>query len=252
MRDVLRIVVHYGRIRGFLLDFRLREEAGAAILSAHDIMPLGPVHAVAVEELLAMFATPLSGSPGALRPTEIRVDYPAPAHRAQYERLYDCPIRFGAGSVEVRIPREALDIPSEMPNAEMVRICEERCQAILERLGSGGGTADRVRSHILAGRRGFQLERVAHRMAMTPRTLRRRLREEGTSFRDVVGDVRKGLALDYLESSDLSLEEIAALLGYEDAANFNRAFRRWVGDAPGRYRSTRAGLVERQHGRSSA
>ena len=55
--------------------------------------------------------------------------------------------------------------------------------------------------------------------------------------RDVVGDVRKGLALDYLESSDLPLEEIAALLGYEDAANFNRAFRNWVGDAPGRHRS---------------
>jgi AraC-like DNA-binding protein len=65
------------------------------------------------------------------------------------------------------------------------------------------------------------------------------LGEEGVPLRDV----RKGLALDYLESSDLSLEEIAALLGCEDAANFNRAFRRWVGDAPGRYRSTRAGLA---------
>ena len=107
---------------------------------------------------------------------------------------------------------EALDIPSQMSNAEMARICEERCQAILARLGSGGRTADRVRSHLMARPRGFELEAVAQRMATTARTLRRRLREEDTTFRDVVGDVRKGLALDYLESSDLSLEEIAGLL----------------------------------------
>ena len=235
-RDQLRIVVHYARIRGFLLDFDFREEGGVAILSAHDIMPLGPVHQVAVEELLAMFGTPRSSSSGFVRSMEIHVDYAAPPHRALYEQLYDCPIRFEAETVELRIPSEALDVPSEMSNAEMARICEERCQAILQRLGSGGQMVDRVRSHIMAGPRRLQLESVALQMAMSPRTLRRRLREEGTTFRDVVGDVRKGLALDYLESSDLSLEEIAALLGYEDAANFNRAFRKWVGEAPGRYR----------------
>ncbi len=237
MRDVLRILLHYGAIRGFLLDFRLREEAGVAILSAQDIMPLGPIHKMAVEELLAMFATPGSNLIADANPTEIRIDYAAPAHRAQYEKLYACPVRFAADAVEFRFPSEALDVPSEMSNAEMVRICEERCQAILERLGSAGRTADRVRSHLVATPRGFRLEAVATRMAMSPRTLRRRLREAGTTFRDVVGDVRKGLALDYLESSDLALEEIASLLGYEDAANFNRAFRKWVGDAPGRYRS---------------
>jgi AraC-like DNA-binding protein len=123
-----------------------------------------------------------------------------------------------------------------MSNAQMLQICEERCQAILERLGSGGQMADRVRSQLLAAR-GFQLAAVAGRMAMSPRTLRRRLREEDTSFREVVGDVRKGLALDYLETSDLPLEEIATLLGYEDAANFNRAFRRWMGVAPARHRN---------------
>jgi len=124
-----------------------------------------------------------------------------------------------------------------MSNVQMLRICEERCQAIVERLGSGGQMADRVRSHILAGR-GFGLGAVGKHMAMSPRSLRRRLRDEGTSFRDVVGDVRKGLALDYLKTSDLDLEEIATLLGYEDAANFNRAFRRWVGVAPARHRNS--------------
>jgi AraC-like DNA-binding protein len=192
---------------------------------------------MAVEELLAMFAAPRprrgSAVPG---PSEIHIDYPAPAHRAQYEALYDCPIHFAANAVELWIPNALLDVPREMSNAEMLRICEERCQAILARLGSGGQMADRVRSQILAAR-GFQLDPVAGRMGISPRTLRRGLREEGTSFREVVGDVRKGLALDYLETSELQLEEIATLLGYEDAANFNRAFRRWVGVAPARHRN---------------
>jgi len=240
-RDVLRIVGHYSRIRGFLLDFRFREEGGVAILSAHEILPLGPIHQVAVEELLAMFGSRRSGARSFVQPTEIRIDYRAPAHRARYEALYDCPIRFGSDALEFRFFGKALDVPREMSNAEMVRICEERCQAILERLGSGGHIVDRVRSHLVAPPRGFELDAVASRMAMTPRTLRRRLKDEGTTFRNVVGDVRKGLALDYLETSDLPLEEIAGLLGYEDAANFNRAFRKWVGDAPGRHRSKRAG-----------
>ena len=235
-RDELRITVHYARIRGFLLDFQLREEADLTILSVHDIMPLGPVHAMAVEELLAMFATPRSDRDSVAGPSEIHIDYPAPVHRAQYEALYDCPIHFGADTFELRIPNAVLDVPRAMSNAQMLRICEERCQAILARLGSGGQMADRVRSQLLAAR-SFGLDAVATRMAMSPRTLRRRLREEGTSFREVVGDVRKGLALDYLETSELPLEEIATLLGYEDAANFNRAFRRWVGIAPARHRN---------------
>jgi AraC-like DNA-binding protein len=236
-RDELRITFHYARIRGFLLDFQLREETDFTALCAHDIMPLGPAHEMAVEELLAMFAGPPSRRGATASPSEIYIDYPAPAHRPQYDALFNCPIHFGAETAELRIPNAVLDVPRAMSNKQMLRICEERCQAILERLGSGGQMADRVRSQLLAAR-GFGLDAVATRMAMSPRTLRRRLRVEGTSFRAVVGDVRKGLALDYLETSDLALEEIATLLGYEDAANFNRAFRRWMGVAPARYRNS--------------
>lgn len=235
-RDELRITVHYARIRGFPLDFQLREEADVTVLSVHDIMPLGLVHAMAVEELRAMFAPSTSVPDAGTGPSEIHIDYPAPAHRAQYETLYDCPIHFSADTVELWISNEVLDVPREMSNTQMLRICEERCQAILARLGSEGQMADRVRSQLLATG-GFGLDAIATQMAMSQRTLRRRLQEEGTSFREVVGDVRKGLALDYLETSNLPLEEIATLLGYEDAANFNRAFRRWVGIAPARHQN---------------
>jgi AraC-like DNA-binding protein len=82
---------------------------------------------------------------------------------------------------------------------------------------------------------------------MSARTLRRRLREEGVSFREVLADVRKSLALDYLERSTLSVAEIANLLGYEEPANFHRAFRKWTSEGPGRYRSRLASSAKRAH-----
>jgi AraC-like DNA-binding protein len=154
-----------------------------------------------------------------------------------YERLFDCPILFDAEAIEIHLSSESLDVPLEMSDAEMARICEERCEMILARLGVAGGFVDRVRAELLSGPRRFpDLDTVARAMAVSPRTLCRRLNEEGASFRQVLDDVRKSLALDYVESSDLPLQQIAALLGYEEPANFHRAFRKWVGVTPGRYR----------------
>jgi AraC-like DNA-binding protein len=240
--QALRILVRYTAIRGSFLGFRLRFRGRLAILRAFDAMSLGPVHETAVEEMLALLAQKEPWSAGPLiTPIEIRLDYPAPAHRALYEQLLECPIRFGADAVEWRFPVKHLDTPLELSNAEMARLCEQRCEMILTRLGTAGGFVDRVRTELLADPHRFpDLKAVAQALRVSPRTLRRRLKEEGSSFREVLNQVRKNLALDYLEQSNLSMEEIASLLSYEDAANFSRAFARWMGDSPGRYRARQA------------
>jgi AraC-like DNA-binding protein len=242
VRQALKLLVRYTAIRGSFLGFRLRSQGRIAILSAFETMPLGRVHETAVEEMLALLAQRGPWIAGPLvRPTEIRVDYPAPAHRAMYEGLYECPIDFGADAVEWRFPKKHLDAPLELSNAEMARICEQRCEMILTRLGVAGGFVDRVRTELLAEPDRFpDLEAVARALHVSPRTLRRKLKEDGSSFREVLSQVRKNLALDYLERSNLSLEEIATLLSYQDAANFSRAFGRWMGDTPGRYRTRQA------------
>jgi AraC-like DNA-binding protein len=254
VRQALEILVRYTAIRGSFLGFRFRVGGRVAILSAVDAMPLGRVHEMAVEEMLGIWAQkgPWRAGP-ILKPIEIRIDYPAPAHREMYERLYDCPFRFGADTVEWRFPQKILDAPLELSNAEMARICEQRCEVILTRLGAAGGFVDRVRTELLAEPYCFpDLEAVAHAIHVSPRTLRRKLKEEGSSFREILEQVRKSLALDYLERSNLALEEIATLLSYGDAANFNRAFARWTGDTPGRYRTrrvSRAASSRRRHRR---
>jgi AraC-like DNA-binding protein len=72
---------------------------------------------------------------------------------------------------------------------------------------------------------------------MSARTLRRKLREEDTSFRQLVDELRRDFALRYLRDTDLTVEEIAETLGFSDAANFRHAFRRWTNTAPYEFRS---------------
>jgi AraC-like DNA-binding protein len=84
------------------------------------------------------------------------------------------------------------------------------------------------------------LEDVAQHLAMAPRSLRRRLDEEQTSFRNLVEAERKQLAVQLLEGTDMKLDEMALQLGYSDTASFTRAFRRWFNRAPGEYRRTSA------------
>jgi AraC-like DNA-binding protein len=73
---------------------------------------------------------------------------------------------------------------------------------------------------------------------MTPQTLRRRLREEGHGYQELKDDLRRDAAIDYLGRPDLTLIDIANLVGFSEASTFHRAFRKWTGVAPGEYRQT--------------
>ncbi|MGE3630895.1 MAG: helix-turn-helix transcriptional regulator, partial [Sandaracinaceae bacterium] len=79
---------------------------------------------------------------------------------------------------------------------------------------------------------------TAKKLAMAPRTVRRPLADEGTRFRALLEAARRRDALRLLETSGLAAHEVAAMLGYENGANFTRAFRRWTGQTPSQYRDS--------------
>jgi len=74
-------------------------------------------------------------------------------------------------------------------------------------------------------------------MAMSSRTLHRKLDGLGTSFRRIQDDVRKNLALDYLKNTSMNVDQIAGRLGYSETTNFRRAFKQWTGDVPSHYQN---------------
>jgi AraC-like DNA-binding protein len=91
-----------------------------------------------------------------------------------------------------------------------------------------------IAAELAAGR--ATAARIAKRLAMHPRTLHRRLREEGTTLRTLLDTMRRDLAGRHLATSQLTIAEIADRLGFSDPTAFNKAFRRWTGDSPRAFR----------------
>jgi AraC-like DNA-binding protein len=95
---------------------------------------------------------------------------------------------------------------------------------------------DEVRRAVETGKP--ELGAVARALGMSTRTVQRRLRVEGTSFHGVVANVREELARNYLTNHTLTLVQVSVLLGFSEASAFTRAFKRWTGSPPSRWRAT--------------
>lgn len=107
------------------------------------------------------------------------------------------------------------------------------CKLELDRLSSAHSMAARLERLMLENKSSFPSLSVSARLLnLTPRTLHRRLRDEGASYKEVLESVRRRLAREYLNGRNVGVKEAGYLLGYTDAANFRRAFRRWFGVPP--------------------
>jgi AraC-like DNA-binding protein len=170
-------------------------------------------------------------------PRELRVAYgPADATRGCAETL-GCPILFGQVDNKFIFDASWLDgapkLGNEATYALILSLCDQLMEEFELRVGVVGGVREAL-LHNLG--RPASLSAVARHLKMSTRTLRRRLQEEGTSYRDVVDGLRTQMAIKYLRDTDLSVEEIAFSLGFSDAVSFRQAFRRWTKAAPNEFR----------------
>ncbi|MGQ7957846.1 AraC family transcriptional regulator [Pseudomonas sp. SP16.1] len=176
----------------------------------------------------------LLGAPLPLSCLELRQQ--APAEVAPFVEAFGLVPRFAVGANRIGLAAELLDAPLPRANSQLVSACEQQCQALLARHQWQQGLAGRVRQLLLqAPGQMSDMEAVAARLHVSSRTLRRRLIDEGTSFRALQDEVRQALAEQLLAAGGLSLEEIAERLGYGELSNFIHAFKRWKGTTPGRY-----------------
>lgn len=149
-------------------------------------------------------------------------------------------VEYDRGRTAIRFPREMLDEPLPQADPHTLAVCVAQCEQILERRQRRHGLSARVRSELLSAPGEMPgLDTVATSLHMHPRTLRRRLAEEGTSFRTLTNDVRATLATELLSQVGLTVEQVARRLGYAETAAFNHAFSRWFGVAPNEYRRSR-------------
>ena len=117
------------------------------------------------------------------------------------------------------------------------RIREESSLRLLNCMDIGEDIISRVNRHLLSTPGEFpKLDAVARRLCLGARTLRRRLQELDTGYQQILDEVKRELAIEYLRTTSLTVQEIAELLGYSEVTNFRRAFLRWVEVSPCQYR----------------
>lgn len=158
---------------------------------------------------------------------------PAPTHADRYYELLGPGVRFGQAAHRLGCPVSLLRAPIHSANPALVKIYEAQCQELLAKIGQDASVTDKVYALLERCEGGFPShDEAATLLAMSGRTLRRKLREEEASFQDLLDRVRKDRALTYLRETRLPLNSIAHLLGFNDASNFRRAFERWTGRKP--------------------
>lgn len=161
-----------------------------------------------------------------------------PADVAPYAALFRCPVLFNQSATRIIFPAAFLLLPLRRPDPALVAMLEQQVQALFAALPPKDRALQDIRqqisSHIWQGEPA--LERIAQQLHMSGRTLRRRLEQRGWSFRGLLEDTRLHMAQDYLRDTRLTLPEVALLLGYSEQSAFNRAFLRWTGMTPRRWR----------------
>lgn len=234
----IRIFNQYFDVVGPIARQFLQIDGNLARWISVDVLPTEPARTVGVEEMLSgNFNLCRILTDGRFRLTELRLDYPTPEGRGAYEDLFKCPVLFDSDSIEMRFDASLLNLKLKSADPESERICEERCQELLDRLGRGADIVDRVRRIIYENpcdRR--DVDSVASTLCISSRTLRRHLKAADTTYRTVLNEVQEALAVDYLSGTDISIDEIAYLLGYSDTSNFRHAFKQWTGKTPSAFR----------------
>jgi AraC-like DNA-binding protein len=164
--------------------------------------------------------------------------HPAPAADAEHRAFFRCPVAFGRGENRLEFERSVLDLRVKGGDEALLAVLDEQAERIVrERPTKSDGMA-RIREQVrLAVQNGQpSLERVAEALRASPRTLQRRLADEGTTFNRVVDQVREDLARLYIADPRLTLGEVAYLLGFSELSAFSRAFKRWTGKSPASFR----------------
>lgn len=165
---------------------------------------------------------------------EARFTDPAPPYAEEYERILRLPVRFEAAEDGVLLPSAMLDASNPFADAALRQLLARHAAEQLAGIRTLARLAARaracVRSMLPAG--DVSADSVAARLCMSSRTLRRRLREEATTYQEIVDEVRRDLARHYLAEEKRGIAEVAFLLGFSDPSAFTKAFRRWSGHTP--------------------
>lgn len=145
-------------------------------------------------------------------------------------------VAFGRAHNRLHFPRAMFDEPLPQADRHTLEMCIAQCDVLMQRNEQRRGITALVRTKLFRDSGSFPtLSDIAGELDMHPRTLRRRLADEGTSFRDLLNEARSAVAVDLLCNVGLTVDEVSRRLGYTEVSTFSHAFKRWYGVAPSGY-----------------
>ena len=174
-------------------------------------------------------------------PLSLNFSFPAPCDPRRFEDFFHAPCTFDTDADALRIAEADLDVPLPAANAELARMHDEVVVKFLAKMDERD-LVRRVHAEIIQRLPSGECNKpiIAFALNMSVRTLHNRLAEQDTSYQQILLQTRQELAEQYMEQQSLSISEIAYTLGFSDCSNFSRAFQRWTGTSPTRYRASLA------------
>jgi AraC-like DNA-binding protein len=175
-----------------------------------------------------------------LTPLAVEFPYPRPKNLSEHRRFFQAPLHFGASRAALHMRKEDLMLPVVRADETLATYLDRLASRQLKELGAGTMTerVGRVLWFELSGGTP-SLHRIAERLGVSTRSLQRHLQEEGNPFRDLMDEFRREMAVRLGSVRNLSVQEVAFVLGYADSSSFHRAFRRWYRTSPRKLRRTR-------------
>ncbi|PKF49241.1 AraC family transcriptional regulator [Enterovibrio nigricans] len=175
---------------------------------------------------------------GGLDPLRVQISVPQPRSNSEsVSSFFNCPIEYNADRTAVVLDLAMAKQRALGNNPVMNQVHMELLNQFMSRVDKTNLTyliENKILEDLPMG--APSQSDVAKQLGLSLRNLQRKLSEQGTCYKDILDSTRKRLTLNYIKQPHLSISEIGYLVGFSNVANFNRAFRRWVGCAPGEYR----------------
>lgn len=252
--DAMELMTRYLTLRVPHLQVSKRNNGNLSWYIVSCDIDLGPLQGFIMDAMLfgcVSMGAQLTGS--VVKGLRILRQGPEPGYFHRFRSQIPVPVEFGATENALVIPANRLGLPVRFTNDVLAASSRAQCEEALRELTEDAGFACRVR-RVIETSHPFppKLARVAGTLFVSDRTLKRRLQEEQASFQQLVDQVRLERAGELLRNTTMNLSQIADALGYADAANFTRAFKRWTGASPSHYRNTTRAVVSSRGNRALA
>lgn len=245
--DAWRAIERLAKLATTISRFRIVPSAPAASpaevrVESELLVPATFVHPQGRDYVFSAHIHRLRRIDAALRPARLELRGPAMASPERYREILGVPVMFDQVASALVFTREDWARPIPRADATLQAILERHASALAAR-APAPGLVEHARATLatMIGEGLADVATLARRLGMSSRTLQRRLEEHGIAYSSLLDDARSDLARAYLTNPELSVEEVAEVLGFSESSAFSRAFRRWTGMSPRAWRNAHAG-----------